>query len=383
MSGTSYDAIDAVAVDVWFAGPTEIHSRIIGHHATPMPAPIRTALAAALPPAATSAADICRLDTGLGQAFAEAASSALDRFCDGTADLVVTSGQTFYHWVDGSSCLGTLQLGEPTWIAERTGLPVVSNLRTRDVTCGGQGAPLVSLVDALLLGSRDRCGALNIGGIANLTVVGVAPIAYDVGPGNALLDAAVTVVSGGTEAMDVDGARARRGTVIPALLDLLLRDPFFALPPPKSTGKERFHLDYLLGALVEVGLDLRVHADDVIATLTRLTSSAIAAECRRYDLAELVVSGGGADNPVLMEELAAALPNVAIRRIDSFGVASSAKEAFAFAVLGFLTMHGLPATLPSCTGAERPAILGSITPGRGPLQLPQPAATMPHRLSVR
>ncbi|HEY2790972.1 MAG TPA: anhydro-N-acetylmuramic acid kinase, partial [Micromonosporaceae bacterium] len=170
MSGTSFDAIDAVGMDIWFTERGELASRVLGRHSEAMPADVRAELAGALPPSATSAAAVCRLDTRLGQAFAEAAATALRQVCGGTADLVVTSGQTFYHWVDARTCLGTLQLGEPTWIAEATGLPVVSNLRCRDVACGGNGAPLVSLVDELLFGARPGLGVLNVGGIANLTV---------------------------------------------------------------------------------------------------------------------------------------------------------------------------------------------------------------------
>ncbi|HEY1488521.1 MAG TPA: anhydro-N-acetylmuramic acid kinase [Micromonosporaceae bacterium] len=375
MSGTSYDAIDAVAVDICFAEPDRLASRILGHHATPMPVDLRERLAAALPPAATSAADVCLLDTRIGQAFADAAGRALAGSCDGTADLIVSSGQTFFHWIADGACLGTLQLGEPAWIAEATGLPVVSNLRSRDVACGGHGAPLVSLVDSLLFGDRPGCGALNIGGIANVTIPQLS-LAFDIGPGNALIDAVVAGATGGRSRMDTDGAAARRGRVDPDLLDALLADPHFARVAPKSTGKERFHAGYL------GGFDLPSRTDDIIATLTALTARTIADTCHRYGLAELIVSGGGADNPELMGRLCDLVPRVSVRRIDEFGIASNAKEAYAFAVLGFLSMHGLPGARSAFTGARRGAVLGSITPGAAPLRMPPPAIRMPTRLTV-
>jgi anhydro-N-acetylmuramic acid kinase len=328
---------------------------------------------------------VCRLDTAIGQEFATAAEQAVARHPG--ADLVVAHGQTVFHWVqDSGRVAGTLQIGRPAWIAERTGLPVVSDLRSADVAAGGQGAPLVSLFDVLLLSPDGRAphAALNLGGIANLTVIhpdhGAAAIAYDAGPANALLDAAVVALTDGAESCDRGGARAAGGQVDGGLLEALLDDPFLAQAPPKTTGKERYHHGFTETALARLGRD--VAGDDLLATLTAHAAEVAAAECRRHGVAEVIASGGGTDNPVLMAALAERVAPARLRPIDHLGVPSAAKEAYAFAVLGFLTWHGLPGNVPSCTGARHPAILGTITPGPAPLTLPPPAATAPSRLEI-
>ena len=381
MSGTSHDAIDAAAADIALHGDT-LTLRRLGAFGEPYPDRLRGAIAAALPPAATDVEAVCRLDTGIGQAFAAVAARALDRLCGGRADLVVSHGQTVHHWVERGTVRGTLQLGQPAWIAEATGLPVVSDLRARDVATGGQGAPLVSLVDALLLRSRPGVpAALNLGGIANVTVLPASgdPLAYDTGPANALADAAVRHFTGGAADHDEDGRRAAAGRVRPELLDRLLADPYYRTPPPKSTGKEHFHLPHLLAALEAVGV---AEPDDVLATVTRLTAVTVADACRAHGVTELFTSGGGTRNPVMMRMLGEELPGVPLPPSDALGIPSSAKEALAFAVLGFLTVNGVPAALPSCTGAARASLLGSVTPGAGPLRLPEPAVLPPRRLVV-
>ncbi|MET8246977.1 anhydro-N-acetylmuramic acid kinase [Streptomyces sp. NPDC005202] len=375
MSGTSYDAVDAAAADLSLVGDSLV-LRPLGMISERYDEELREALAAALPPAATSLAQVCRLDTRIGQAFAAAAARANRELCDERAELVASHGQTVFHWVDGGRAHGTLQLGQPAWIAEATGLPVVADFRPRDIAAGGQGAPLVSLVDLLWL--RGRPGtpvALNLGGIANLT----APdgTAFDTGPACALVDAAARGFSGGRLAYDVDGALAAAGTVHEPLLRRLLDEPYYALPAPKTTGKELFHLGYLQDALAGFGW---LTAEDVVATLTRLTARTVADAVRSVGATEVIASGGGTRNPTLMGMLAAELPGVPLRTSDELGLPSQAKEAYAFAVLGFLTAHGLPATEPTSTGARRPSVLGSLTPGRGGLRLPPPAARRPVRL---
>jgi anhydro-N-acetylmuramic acid kinase len=381
MSGTSYDAIEAAAADITLDGDTLV-MRPLGRVSAPYPQALRDAIAAALPPSATSTAAICALDTGIGQAFADAAVRARRELCDGRADLVVSHGQTVHHWVEDGVVRGTLQLGQPAWIAEATGLPVVSDLRSRDVAAGGQGAPLVGMTDTLLLrGLPGVPAALNLGGIANITVVApdAEPVAFDTGPANALLDAAVRHFTSGAAEFDESGRGAAAGTVSPALLRRLLDEPYYSLPAPKSTGKELFHLPYLLAALGDVPTPGH---HDVLATLTRLTAVTVADACRAQGVTQLAVSGGGAHNPVMMRMIAEELPGVRLLSSDDLGVPSDAKEALAFAVLGFLTVHGLPATLPSATGARHASLLGSITPGRGPLLLPEPAAVAPRALRV-
>ncbi|MFI5927042.1 anhydro-N-acetylmuramic acid kinase [Micromonospora sp. NPDC051543] len=381
MSGTSYDGIEAAAAEFELNGDT-LRMRPLGRLSHPYPDELRARIAAALPPAPTTTEAICVLDTGIGQAFAEAGTRALAELCEGRADLVVSHGQTMHHWVEGGVVRGTLQLGQPAWIAEATGLPVVADLRSRDVAAGGQGAPLVALFDTLLLrGLPGIPAALNLGGIANITVVAPDgdPLAFDTGPANALLDAAVRHFSGGVEEYDRDGRGAAAGQVSPELLRRLLDESYYRLPGPKSTGKELFHLPYLLAALADVPTpDPR----DVLATLTRLTAVTVADACRAHGVTRLVVSGGGAHNPTLMGMLVDELPGVDLTSSDEVGVPSDAKEALAFALLGYLTVHGLPGTLPSGTGARHASVLGSITPGREPLRLPAPGGTAPTRLLI-
>ncbi|MFE3164185.1 anhydro-N-acetylmuramic acid kinase [Streptomyces sp. NPDC059224] len=381
MSGTSYDAIEAAAADLTLDGDTLL-LRPLGHLSAPYPDDLRALIAATLPPATTTMRSVCALDTAVGQAFAAAAGRALRELCDGTADLVVSHGQTMYHWVEDGSVRGTLQLGQPAWIAESTGLPVVSDLRSRDVAAGGQGAPLVGMTDTLLLrGLPGTPAALNLGGIANVTVLapGAEPLAFDTGPANALLDAAVRHFTDGAADYDEDGRRAAAGRTGPELLRALLDDPYYRRPAPKSTGKEHFHLPYLLRALETVPTP---DPDDVLATLTRLTAVTVADACRAHGVTELVVSGGGARNPVLMRMIAEELPGVTLRASDELGLPSDAKEALAFAVLGFLTLHGLPGALPSGTGARRATLLGSVTPGLAPLRLPEPVSRPPRLMRI-
>ncbi|MFC9641656.1 anhydro-N-acetylmuramic acid kinase [Streptomyces mirabilis] len=375
MSGTSYDAIDAAAAELTLEGE-DLTLRPLGMVSEAYDGALGEALAAALPPAATTLAEVCRLDTLIGQAFAAAAVRADRELCGGGTELVASHGQTVYHWVEDGRAHGTLQLGQPAWIAEATGLPVVADFRPRDIAAGGQGAPLVSLVDLLWL--RGRAGtpvALNLGGIANLT----APdgTAFDSGPGCALVDVAVRGLTGGRLNYDMDGALATRGTVHEPLLDRLLAEPYYALPAPKTTGKELFHLGHLRDALTGFGT---LTAEDVIATLTRLTARTVADAVRSVGATEVIASGGGTRNPALMAMLEAELPGVPVRTSDALGLPAAAKEAYAFAVLGFLTLHGLTGTDPVSTGARHPSVLGSITPGRGGLRLPPRAGAAPVRL---
>ncbi|TCC40762.1 anhydro-N-acetylmuramic acid kinase [Kribbella speibonae] len=376
MSGTSYDAIDAAAADLRLDGDQLVLTPL-GMLSQPYSAELRAAVAASLPPASTSVEQVCKLDTGIGQAFAAVAGQAVEQLCGGYADLIVSHGQTVFHWVDNGSVRGTLQLGQPAWIAEATGVPVVSDLRARDVAAGGQGAPLVSIIDVLWL--RGRPGvpvALNLGGIANITVVQDEPVAFDTGPANALIDAVVTELTG--RPFDADGVMAARGQVHEELLGRLLAEPFYARPAPKSTGKELFNLAYLAQAME--GLPV-IPAEDLVATVTTLTARTVADAVRRYGGTEVVASGGGIRNPALMHLLADEL-EVPVRTTDELGIPSAAKEAYAFAVLGFLTVHGLGGTVPSCTGAGHSSVLGSVTPGHGGLPTISGEARPPMRLLV-
>ncbi len=385
ISGTSFDAVEALLVELELDGEVLVCD-LVEHRSVPYPSATRDVIAALLPPAASTIEQVCRLDVEIGQFFATVAKSLVDRH--GPVDVVCSHGQTVYHWVESDVARGTLQLGEPAWTAELTGAAVVSDVRNRDIACGGHGAPLASLLDVLLLGSNPSAtsGSLNLGGIANVTVVGPErpPIAFDIGPANALMDAVVQVLTEGEESFDRDGALAAQGQPVKYLVDRLLDDPYFSLPPPKSTGKEYFNFGYVSSRLPE-RRDIAV--PDLLASLTVASAEMVARALRPFQLHELVVAGGGTRNPVLMGELEVRLPGVPVRRIDDLGVPEAAKEALVFAVIGFLTLCGIPATIPSCTGATKASVLGCITPGVGPLPFPpaQPAGprATPTRLLVR
>ncbi len=363
ISGTSFDAIEAVATEIRL-DKSEVVVRLLEHVSTPYPARLHDAIEAVLPPGATSVEEVCRLDTQIGQAFAEVAASLGEQHFGGATDVVCSHGQTVFHWVDDGQAKGTLQLGQGAWIAERTGATVVADVRSRDIAAGGHGAPLASLVDVLLLGRHpDRVrGALNLGGIANITVVGPDrdPSAFDIGPANALIDAAVRWLSDGRDSYDESGQRARRGTVDEALLAELLQDPYYEAPAPKSTGKEYFHLDYLLE---RVG-PRRVEPDDLIATLTALAAETVTRTVRALGIEKVFASGGGTRNNTLMDELRRRSPDVEWSLIDELGVPEAAKEALLFALIGFLSVQGLVGTVASCTGATHSTVLGAIIPGR-------------------
>lgn len=359
------DGVDVAVADLLLNGDA-IELLPVGQTELPYPAELRSALLDVLPPGTTTAEQVCRLDTAVGQAFAAAAGHALATIADGRADLVASLGQTVYHWVDGDHALGTLQLGQPAWIAEATGVPVVSDLRARDVAAGGHGAPLAGVLDRLWLsGQPDVTAALNIGGIANITVVAQdrPALAFDTGPGNALLDAAARMISGGVWHQDVDGDLAAQGTVDADLLEVLLADPYYAMAPPKSTGKERFHREHVAAALAKVG---HVAGDDLLATLVELTAVTVADACRAHGVTRVVASGGGVRNPTLMAALRRRLAPATLVTSDELGLPSSAKEAYLTALLGFLTWSGVTATT---------RLLGSLTPGAAPLRLPAPATT--------
>ncbi|WP_020661704.1 anhydro-N-acetylmuramic acid kinase [Amycolatopsis benzoatilytica] len=383
LSGTSVDGIDVAVAEFRVEDGGTVVLVPLGELDLPCPRDLRAELLDALPPRPSSARQLTVLDTRVGQAFAEAAARGIAEF--GPVDVIASLGQTVYHWVEDGKALGTLQLGQPAWIAERTGVPVIADLRIRDITAGGQGAPLASTLDAWWLrGIAEQTGrpvaALNLGGIANITVVtgSDAVLAYDTGPANALLDLAAARVTGGRLSADIDGRLALAGSVRRDLLDRLLADPYFAAAAPKSTGKEHFHSGYLDTALS--GLP-PLPPEDLLATLTELTAATVAAECRRHAVATVVASGGGIANPALAAALARHLPG-ALRTSDDLGLPSSAKEAYLTALLGWLSWCGVPATLPSATGARGPRLLGSLTPGATPLNLPAPLGGAVTRLRV-
>jgi len=355
MSGTSLDGIDVAIVDV---AARRVHT--IGFLTTPYPAAVRSSILAVSNSTCATAA-ISRLNFQLAELYAAAVRRAVGTF--GPVELIGCHGQTIYH--EGRS--NTLQIGEPAILAERAGVPVVANFRARDIAAGGQGAPLVPYVDYLLFRHRTRRRTvLNIGGIANITVIppSAAPeevVAFDTGPGNMVIDALAREHSNGKLTCDRDGKIAASGLPNPTLLAQLLTDRYYRLKPPKSAGREQYGVEFL-ARMKKSGASLR----DLVATATVLTATTVANAVRRFggagdSPADLIVSGGGVHNPQLMAYLAAFVPNAAISISTDHGINADAKEAIAFAVLAWRTWNRKPGNLPSATGARRAVILGSVT----------------------
>jgi anhydro-N-acetylmuramic acid kinase len=391
ISGTSHDGIDVAIVNFTTSADGVLGGQIEYSTSVPYEADLRRRLIAALPPAAIGFEVACELDTQIGQAFAVAAAEAIAVHASlpgsGAVDAICTHGQTVFHWVSGATALGTLQIGQPAWIAEATGLPVVSDVRAADIAAGGQGAPLVPLLDRLLLepfrSAGSRSGALNLGGIANVTVCapGAQPVAWDIGPANALIDAVVTASESTPDNFDRDGAIAASGTVNAELLSELLAEAYYALPSPKSSGKELFHSAYVDDTLRRIGASPSF--PDLVATLTELTAVTVSNAIRDADIDTVFASGGGVRNPVLMNRIVELLPGVAVRATDELGVASDDKEAVAFALIGWATLHGLPGNVPSCTGASGERVLGRVSPGTTAVfSLPTPLSEWPSSLTL-
>jgi anhydro-N-acetylmuramic acid kinase len=344
MSGTSLDGIDVAVVEV-----SRQRIETIGFLSAPYPQGVREAILGL-----DSAASISHWNFQLAELYARTVLRAVRRW--GAVELIGCHGQTVSH--EGGR--HTLQIGEAAVLAERTGVPVVSNFRARDIAAGGQGAPLVPFVDYLLFRHARRTRiALNIGGISNVTVIpaGAAPdrvTAFDTGPGNMAIDALAREMG---RPYDRGGKIAESGRVNRPLLKRLLSDPYYQRRGPKSAGREQYGAQFV-ERLKKSGLPL----EDLIATATVLTASAIAIGIREVGPADLIVSGGGAHNLQIMAHLAALLPDMAMATSADYGVDVDAKEAVAFAVLAYETWRRRPANLPSATGARRAVVLGSITP---------------------
>lgn len=358
-SGTSVDGIDVATVDAALVredGGSVLELRPIRLDTVAWDAPLRDELLRAAHGDPLDALAWTRLDTAAGQAFADAAATT-----DG--DLVVSHGQTVHHWTDRSGTRGTLQLGEPSWIAERTGRPVVSHLRSADIAAGGHGAPLMGVFDRLWatgLGETELA-TVNLGGIANVQLVrGDEVVAFDTGPANCLVDAAVQRATG--LPCDIDGALAAAGTVDERLLARLLAHPYLAQEPPKSTGRETWHLGVVDEALAGGEPPL----EDLVATLTALTAESVARQLGPV-AGRVVLSGGGARNPAMVAALRARLPGVVTS--DALGVDADHKESLLFAALGALAWHRVPVR----PGRAPARIAGRVTPGPSGLDLPEPA----------
>ena len=353
MSGTSLDGIDVAIVEI-----RGKRVETVGFTSTPYPAAVR-AKVLAVSNCDTHTAAISRLNFELAELYARATLATVKRF--GAVELIGCHGQTVFH--EGRS--NTLQLGEPAILAERTGVPVVSNFRARDIAAGGQGAPLVPFVDYLLFRHPRRTRvALNIGGIGNITIIPAdcTPedvIAFDTGPGNMVIDALAREFTQGKSNCDRGGRIAASGNVIRPLLDELLRDRYYRAKPPKSAGREQYGAEFV-ARVKRSGASLR----DLITTATVLTAATIAIGVRQAGPGrlDLIASGGGVHNPQIMAHLAGYLPDARISTSSDHGIDADAKEAIAFAVLAHETWRRRASNLPSATGARRAVVLGSITP---------------------
>jgi anhydro-N-acetylmuramic acid kinase len=374
MSGTSLDGVDAALVRLEGDAVDDLRWELVRFCSVPFSERQRSTIHGAI--LAGTADALCTLNGELGEWLAQ----AVVQVCDEAGvplqrvDAVGSHGQTVWHRPPTDGARGsTLQLGDPATIAERTGCAVIADFRSRDLAAGGHGAPLVPWVDQVLFRLEHGARALqNIGGIGNVTWVpprgsDASVLAFDTGPGNALIDAAVELATSGRMTFDRDGRLAARGEVNEALVTELLAHPFFGQEPPKSTGREIFgrpFVERLTGALQPDGDDDWL---GLVATLTELTARSIADAYRHWvtprGVREVVVTGGGALNPTLMRRLEALLDPLPVRSGTVLGIEPEAKEAVAFALLAWAYLRGIPANVPAATGAAGPRVLGSFTPG--------------------
>lgn len=372
MSGTSVDGVDAAVVDIDGDGVRLTAFEMFGYSRS-----LRKAIFALFDPATSGVDDICHFNFVLGEVFAD----SVIKLCQKndipleSIDLIGSHGQTIYHNPRGRQFRGrkirsTLQIGEASIIAERTGITTVADFRPGDMAAGGQGAPLVPYADYVLFGHKKKHRVIqNIGGIANLTylppVCEVADIiAFDTGPGNMVIDGVVSRLSSGRKRYDRDGKMAAKGIVDEDLLGQLMEHSFIRRRPPKTTGREEFGADFcdgLYGAAVAKNLS----GGDLLATVTAFTATSIVRAYKRFLPAmpdEVILCGGGANNCTLVKMLKDQLAEIAVLKTDHFGINSDAKEAVSFAILAYAAINGLCNNVPGATGASRPVVTGKITP---------------------
>jgi anhydro-N-acetylmuramic acid kinase len=376
MSGTSADGIDVAVVRI---GPGRLRPKLtlLAHEGFRFPAALRRAVLAAMNAESTSTAKLARLNWRLGMAYAEAVRATVAKH-QVKLDLIGCHGQTLYHQPRAESYAGrkfacTWQAGEPALLAAAAGVPVVSNFRPADMAAGGQGAPLVPLLDYALFADARRGRVLqNIGGIANLTAIPAgaaqdAVMAFDTGPGNMVIDWLAQELFG--KRFDRNGSTAAQGTVLTTVLAAALRNPYFRLKPPRTAGREQFGRAYAAKFLTACRRQSK-KPEDALATATALTAETIAGSYKEFVRramrgkgVDYIVSGGGARNATLMAMLAERLEPLGcdLAASEAFGLAAEAKEAAAFALLAWQTWNHLPGNVPAATGASRPAILGQVT----------------------
>ena len=377
MSGTSADGID-VALARICGPPPNLNAKLLGHTSVKFPSTLQKEILRVAEQHTITAGALSQLNFRLGELLGGAAIAACRHFRvpPSKVALIGSHGQTIFHQGKPANFLGrptasTLQIGEPAIIAAHTGITTVGDFRPADIALGGQGAPLVPYADYLLY-RQKKLGrvSLNLGGIANITVLPRAAkpqqvFAFDTGPANMLIDALVSHFTHGRRRFDENARLASQGRSLPALLDDLLRDPYLKLAPPKSTGREYYGNAYVK-KLLALGRRYRVKPNDLIRAATIFTALSVVDALNRFVLPktkinQLIVSGGGARNPLILAQLSAALPGIEVLPSGRLGIPEDAKEAFAFALLAYETFHQRPANLPSATGARGPAILGKIS----------------------
>ncbi len=376
MTGTSADAVDAVLVKIRGDGLAATHE-VLAELETPFDEDLRSEVLAVAAAESVEPERLMRLDVALAEAYAEVVRDAAERAGVKLADIAAigSHGQTVRHIPRpaGGGRAHTLQLGSAATLAERTGVTVVSDFRRRDTAAGGEGAPLVPIADFWLFrDERESRVLLNLGGMANVTWLkkngSLADVlAFDTGPGNAVLDGLVRAGTRGLARRDDAGGLAASGRSHPALLEELLADPFFAMPPPRSTGRERFGEHYA-ERLAEMGESMGLSLEDTLATAVELTAGSVERAIRdfvvpRGHVDAVYASGGGVRNVTLMTALRRRLEGIRFARLDELGVSPGIKEALAFAFLAHLTLCGAPGNVPGATGARHAVVLGSITPG--------------------
>jgi anhydro-N-acetylmuramic acid kinase len=377
MSGTSADGID-IALTKISGAPPNLDAKLLNHTSVNFPSALRKEILRVAEQQPIRAGQLSQLNFRLGEVFAEAALTACKRFRVAAKKiaLIGSHGQTIFHQGEPVSYLGrpsasTLQIGEASIIAARTGITAVADFRPADIALGGQGAPLVPYADYLLY-RHARLGrvSLNLGGIANITALpaNAKPsqvFAFDTGPANMLIDALIQYFTHGRQRYDQNAALGQAGRAIPALVNELMKDPYLRLAPPKSTGREYYGRAYVKN-LLSAGRRHHAKPADLVRAATIFTALSVVDALHRFVLPkhkihQLIVSGGGARNPLILAQLAAALPRIEIVPSAQLGVPEDAKEAFAFALMAYETFHQRPANLPSATGAQGPAILGKIS----------------------
>lgn len=374
MSGTSVDGIDAAIVEITGHG-LETTVELLAFETFRFPPGVPQRILALCHPDTGRVDDICEMNFYIGHLFAEAVKHLLQKsgMHANDIDLIGSHGQTIYHLPKGANperYPSTLQIGEPSVIAHETGIPTIADFRVADMAAGGQGAPLVSYPDYLLFHERVKTvGLLNIGGIANLTVLPAngtfdSVSAADTGPGNMCIDAVISEITEGAERYDKGGKRAAEGTPDQRLIDEWLKHPFFHQPPPKTTGREMFGHAYAMECLAACR-EHKLSDNDCIATLTELTVQTIANYITKFVTEQnlidtLYVSGGGVHNQTFMRRLSELLSGTAVEPVDNSGISADAKEAIAFAILANETLHGNAGNLPSATGASVRKVLGKF-----------------------